>query len=149
MKTNVFVSGIAVAIAVAALAGCKKEEPATTQQQQPPQATEGIASEAKKAVDTATTAAKQAAEQVAAQATAAQQQAQQQAQGIIDKAKSLVADKKYQDALTSLNQLTNLKLTPEQQKLVDDLKAQIQAALSKAAASDATSAVGGILGGKK
>ena len=42
-----------------------------------------------------------------------------------------------------------MKLTSEQQKLVDALKAQIQSALAKAAGSDAASALDGALGGKK
>ena len=147
MKINFIVPGITLCAALAAVSGCGKQE------SPPPAAetsktTEAVPSEATKAVDTSTTAAKQVTDQVTTQATAQVNAGEQQAQGLIDRAKNLVADKKYQDALASLNQLASTKLTPDQQKLVDDLKAQIQAALVQTTASDAASAVGA-LGGKK
>ena len=110
---------------------------------EPAKAAEGIGAETAKAVDAAKTTAKEVTEQATAQ---------DQAQGLIEKAKAFVADKKYQDALASLNQLAGSKLTPDQQTLVDGLKAQIQAALAKAAGTGtnaAASALGGVLGGKK
>src|SRR5260221_306791 len=61
-----------------------------------------------------------------------------QAQGLIDKAKSLVDGGQYADASKLLQQLANMKLTPEQQKMVDDLKATFQKSL-------AGSALGGLL----
>ena len=72
-----------------------------------------------------------------------------QVEGLIYNAKGLVTNQKYQDALNVVQQLSSLKLTPEQLKVVDGLKAQIQAALAKAAGSDAASALGNVLGGKK
>ncbi len=143
MKIKIVVSGIVMCAALAAVTACKKEEPALGSQA--PKPGEGVAAEAAKAVDAAKTAAKETVDQAAAQVKSAQDQAQ----GVIDRAKGLVNDKKYQEALSSLGQLANLKLTPEQQKLVDDLKAQIQTGLSKAAGSDAASTLGGALGGKK
>jgi hypothetical protein len=67
-------------------------------------------------------AATQTAQQVAAGAST---------QGLIDKARSLIADQKYQEAQTVLNQLSSLTLTPDQQKLVTELETQVQSALSK------------------
>ena len=69
-----------------------------------------------------------------------------EAQGLIDKVKSLIADKKYTEAMNVLKELTALKLTPDQQKIVDDLKAQIESAVQAQATSEATKSVGGLLG---
>ena len=109
-----------------------------------------VATEAQQAASQAAGEAQNTAQTMAtqakAEATAATSAASGQAQALIDKAKALVTDQKYQDALTTLQQLASVQLTPEQQKLVDDLKAQIQTALAKKTASDA---LGGVLGGKK
>ncbi len=141
MKTKLIITAIAACAILATVSGCKKEEPAPPA----PKADQGTASQTAPVVDAAKAAAKDVTDQAAAQATVAPEQAQ----GIIDKAKSLVADNKYAEALSSLKQLSTTKLTDEQQKLVDSLKAQIQAALAKATGSDAASALGGALGGKK
>lgn len=85
-----------------------------------------------------------AAEQVKAVAG----QVGDKAQELINQAKSLVDAKKYADASNILQQLANLKITPEQQKLVDDLKATLQQVLSRQATTKATDAVGGMPGGK-
>ncbi len=90
-----------------------------------------------------------AATQAVTEAAAAPSAMSAQTQGLIDKAKGLVKSEKYQEALNSLQQLKDMKLTDEQQKMVDDLKAQIQTSLVKAAGTNAASALGNILGGKK
>lgn len=85
----------------------------------------------------------------AAAAAAAPPAADTETQGLIDKAKALVADQKYPDALNVVQKLSSMKLTPDQQTLVDDLKTQIQTALAKATGADAASSLGNALGGKK
>jgi hypothetical protein len=52
-------------------------------------------------------------------------------QGLLDKARSLVADGRYQEAQTVLNQLSGMALSPDQQKLVTQLETQVQSALGK------------------
>lgn len=84
----------------------------------------------------------QAMSNVTASAQTAATEASNQAQALITQATSLISEKKFQDASQILKQLASVKLTPEQQKLVEDLKAKIQAGL-------ASSGVQNVLGGKK
>jgi hypothetical protein len=133
------------------LTACSKEEPKAGGE-----VTKGSTPVSPGAADTAKAAAsdvKKAAEGQAADATQAAKDtaaaATSQAQGLIDKAKAYIADKKYEDALALVKQLGSLKLTPDQQKLVDDLKAEVQKAMAGQAAKDAGAAVGDVLGGKK
>jgi len=104
-----------------------------------------------------TPAAEPAAEQIQKQAESAAPATENaaaatasQAQALIEKVQGYIADSKYSDAANLLKELSSMKLTPEQQKLVNDLTAQVQKAMAGAAASDATQkasdAVGGMLG---
>jgi hypothetical protein len=69
------------------------------------------------------------------------------AQELIDSAKSLVGEGKYQDALAKLKEIGGEKLPVTQQAIVDGLKAQIQKALGAAtpATTDAAGAAGNLL----
>ena len=80
-----------------------------------------------KAVAETKQAVTKASADLSASTNAAVTQTNTQAQGLIDKAKAYIQDKKYEDALASLKGLANTKLTPgEQQKTVSDLKVQLQ-----------------------
>lgn len=151
MKSKLLIVCITSCATLALFSGCKKEE--TAPAPLAPTVSEATTSQPVKTVDAVKPAVTQAIDQATAQVTAQTNvlvnAEEQKAQGLIEQAKAYVADQKYQDALASLSQLANTKLTADQQKLVSDLKAQIQSALAKATAKDPASALGGALGGKK
>ena len=117
------------------------------------QAVSAAASDAQKAVEAPKAAVEPMppapASQTDAAAAAVPSAMNTQIEGLIYNAKGLVTNQKYQDALNVIQQLSSMKLTPEQQTLVDGLKAQIQTALAKSTATGAASALGNALGGKK
>lgn len=156
MKTKLFLLATVI-IGALSVTGCKEEQsapdtpaPKTTDNVPSPSISQTV-SQAVVMVETQTTTP-QLTNVAAPQPPVVQVQAQPaegQAQTLIDRAKSLYGEKKYQDALTSLAGLANVQLTPDQQKVVDSLKTQIQSALAKNTATDAGSALGGVLGEKK
>lgn len=97
-------------------------------------------------------AEKTAADKLAA-AAAATAQEKGRIQSLIDTARNLTGQNKYAEALKVLGELSNLKLSPEQQTLVDGLtktaEQQAAQAVADKAASGAPKAIGDILGGKK
>lgn len=159
------ISGLFCATAATLLlVGCGKTDTQTAQPEQGPaailekasNATVKAPAETQKAaapggatasqtVSNAAAAVQTTANQAVSNATTALQgtaaEAAAKAQQLISQAQQLVSNKKFQEALATLQQLGNVQLTPEQQKLVNDLKTQIQAAL-------AGSAVGNALGVK-
>jgi predicted Zn-dependent protease len=167
MRTSFFTIVIAAGLVLAVSSGCSKQEeeettPVTTSESTAPSTSQADAelkqagAELKQAADDATQQAKdvagsvsQTATQAAADLKPATNEATEQANNLFAQAKSFMAEKKYSEALNSLKQLSNLKLTPEQQKMLDDLKQQVQAALAKAGATEAASKLGDVLGGKK
>jgi hypothetical protein len=140
-----YTMGITAGAALLLVAGCSKQEPPAGETTKP---TSSVATEARKAADTVAAAAQQAVSAATNQAGAAIADSTSQVQTLIDKAKELVTDEKYKDALSVVRQLSSLRLTPEQRTLVDGLKTKIQTALAKSTTSDAASAAGNVLGGK-
>jgi hypothetical protein len=141
------IMGVTAGAALLLAAGCSKpEQPAGDATK----TTTPAASEAPKSAEAPKPAAAAASPAGAAsEAGTSVADSMSQVQALIDKAKGLLTDEKYKDALTVVQQLSSLRLTPEQRTLVDGLKAQIQTALAKSTTSDAASAVGNVLGGKK
>jgi len=103
------------------------------------------AAKAEAAKAEATRTAEAASVETAKAAEAAKAADNAKTQGLIDKAKSLIAEGKFSDASSVLQQLTGQTLSGDQQKLVDGLKQQIQKALVANATDNAAGSVGNLL----
>jgi hypothetical protein len=130
---------VAAAAGMLFVAGCSKHEQPAADATQP--MTSGT-SDAPKPAETSnptTEAAPQAAAGAATdQASASVAATSSQAQTLIEKAKGLVTDQKYEDALTVVQQLSGIPLTPEQRHLVNGLRVQIRGVLGAKAVPDAS-----------
>lgn len=136
------------AVLAVTLAGCDK--PAEPNQSAPggesatgaaKPVVEGVAA----AVEAVKPAAEQAAREVQAAANTAVAEATAKANTLIDQTRKLISETKYPDAMNLINQLSSMKLTPEQEKLVADLKAQVQKALSSLSTTNVSGAIGNLL----
>jgi hypothetical protein len=138
MKLERTLLSIAAAIAFS-LVGCSKQASTT-----PP-----TGDDAQKAAAPAADTLKQTAETAVTDATKQALDAAAPPTGTakewIDKAKGLIAENKFSEASSVLQQLAGQPLTAEQQQLVDSLKEQIQKALAANAAGEGASAVGNLL----
>ena len=142
MKTRLT---LAVAIGSLVLAfGCSKQEEGVPSSQSSETASTGLVQKVTTTAKEQTEAAKETiqttATNIQAQATDA---TTSKVQGIIDQAKKLMSENKMSEALTTLKGLDGQQLTPDQQTLVESLKAQIQKAL------DAAKSAGGLLPANK
>jgi len=150
MKTTHIVTAFALSGVLALASGCGKSDDGTSMGGTSDKSTmQQMSNAAVKAADTVQSTAAAAKETVTKDANAvakattdAAAKANDAVQGIIDQAKTLVGQKSYQPALDTLGKLTSYKLTDDQQKVVDDLKAQIQ----KLMTADAGKAVNSLLG---
>lgn len=166
MKTYTLLLSLTAVLALSN--GCSKQESTPPPVSEAPKAADTAASEAKKAVDAAQSqvpavqqATDKAAADVQAQAVNAQKEGEKaaadaqaqtasissKAQSLIDAAKKFIADKNWADASKTLAEVSNLKLTPDQQSMVDSLKEQVTKMAQDAAAAKATDQAGKALGG--
>ena len=137
MKTVAHIVGIACVVALIGI-GCKPSESSSAAPSSAPE--EVVAEEVdieEMIVETTETAKKVIND------------ANTQVQELISKAQKLVTEKKYEEAAGFIKQLSELELTPEQQKLVDNLKASIQKAMKADAVNEGAKALGNMLGGDK
>ena len=157
MKLPITLSSIAVGTLLLAATGCGKKDDASTSGIPTQDAAADVAKKATATAQGQTEVVRRTAPDAAAAAqtgavaatntapdaatTAQASAATDKAQGIIDQAKSLLADNKASDALTSLKGLSGVQLTSDQQSAVQSLKDQIQKAL-------AAKATGGLLPAK-
>jgi|GEM_PF-5383854 hypothetical protein len=103
------------------------------------------ATEVKQAAEKVATDVRQTAEQTTASAKEKLSSIKTEAQNLIEKTTALINDQKYQDALNSLKQLSNLSLTPEQQATVNELKAKLEKLMSSQVVTNTASAINNLL----
>lgn len=129
------ITGVVAAAAILMVSGCGKRG---SEPPPPKPPADRPAASAPSASTAPTPSATEKVSEMAAQAVA-----------LIDQARVHINKREYQAALNVLQKVSALKLTPEQQKLVQELQATAQRELAKAttdkAVSEAGKAVGGLL----
>ena len=148
MKIQKLIVSISVGALLLWNAGCKQEskpdaEPAA---EAAPSTAEVVA----KSMDSAKETGTKVVQETTSGAIEVAAPASTKAQELIDSAKGLLAEGKFQDALARLKEIGGEKLSLNQQSMVDSLKAQIEKALAATpkTASDAAGAVGNLLNKK-
>lgn len=150
MKTSISGSICAALLAVGLNTGCSKNESSSSTAGDAVDSSRKAVGDAVSGVKDTAVEVKQAAEKavgdVKQQASDVAAAADTQVKALVEQAKSLIAEKKYPEALTLVkDKLSALKLTAEQQTMVDSLKAQIQKAMASVSGSDASKAASDLL----
>ena len=138
MKTNSIISGVAACLLAVSLTACDKaktsmDDAAGKAKDVAGSAVDATKDAAGKAVDTMKDAAGSAMTNAMAAVSSPFTDG-------IAAAKKAMDDKNYQGALDELNKLSSMQLTPDQQSIVDGLKAEATKMLSGAAAGAADAA---------
>ena len=148
MKIQKLIFSISVGALLLWNAGCKQEskpdaEPAA---EAAPSTAEVVA----KTTDSARETGTEVVQETTAKVNEVAAPASAKAQELIDSAKGLLAEGKFQDALAKLKEIGGEKLSLNQQSMVDSLKAQIEKALAATprTAADAAGSVGNLLNKK-
>lgn len=149
MKYCHIISLAAVVALAVIISGCSKQEDPVTVGTPP---SDTNAANLQGAVDTV----KQQARDVATSVSQATQEtvaglkqdaanARAQAETLLADARSYLSQTNYQAALNTLKELSNLQLTPEQQKALEDMRRQVQTALANVGATNAAQKLEGFL----
>ena len=140
MKTNSIISGVAACLIAVSLTACDKAKNEATKAADAAKDAAGSAVDATKdAAGKAMDAAKDAATAAMTNAPAA---AASSFTDTVAAAKKALEEKNYQGVLDELKKLSDTQLSPEQQSVVDGLKAEATKMLSGAAADAAKAALG-------
>ncbi len=167
---NQFVLSLGAAV-VLAFTGCDSQDSATSGSSQTPAesttssstTTDGLkakadavatevketaqqaATEVKAAAEKTASEVKQSAQNLAANASSGIEKLRAEAQTLIEKAQTLVKDKRVNDAMEIVQKLSNMSLSPEQQKALEDLKSQLKSLASNQVVTNAASAINNFL----
>lgn len=135
MKSLTKIIGMA-GLAALFCAGCQQSDNSAVDTAEPGEVIEEVS------IEETVTESAETAKQVISDANA-------KAQDLLTQAQTLVGEKKYEEAGNLLQKLADYKLTPEQQKMFDDLKTTIQKAMESGAVQEGAKAIGGMMGGDK
>jgi len=141
MKPQTLVLAVAACAVAVLFVGCGKMDktaaPSAAEMQ--PAAADKTAPSVKQTADELAQKASSASEAAQKAASELSEKASAEAQSLIDQAKKLISENKFTEAGEMLSKLTQFKLTPDQEAILDNMKQQHQKLVQDAAAKGATS----------